>query len=740
MSQSPKQRSITEYTRPNTSSSGLAEEEIKCPVCGRLLSNTEMVARIQHVEECLSVWFIRNEQILAGDASGSKPQSRAEPRNPLALNDLTAVEATLKKRGNKAELLTEKERYLNKDTNIKKRRLKREPDGENGVKNDQPNSIKTEIPYDLASEIPDSMLPTDSTVSLKSELQAESSVKLEIELFASYSLKSESTSCSTISGPTLNLDSSVTFTSSAQTTSVSSVVHIKSEALGPGKNPVTSSTVKYRRPPIPELKILTFPKNPVENYQILVDAFSFKPHETIDKHFLSHFHSDHYGGISKKWCSEGTEFCQRIIYCTKITGKLLQIRFNIDPYYIRSMEMDTRYLVKSYLGGLDELVASNDTSPGLYVFCMTANHCPGAAIFLFESIGVDGTKCFMLHCGDFRVNKQMLLHPMLVPFLNTSPDRRVLDKVYLDTTYMDRTHNFPKQELVCDIVAELFHNLAYEDSLFTKWFGSLQSRITDFLTNSKLAKKKKRLLILVGTYVIGKEKIAISILKRLNNCPVFISNIRSRGDKGEIISSFDDEYLNLVVTDDELGGPEGNAVIHLVPMEIVGSINETSAYFNHNQYFNHFERCVGLRPSGWTFVPSQEDKDETNDLAKELNAIVKTLKHEPSFNYTDDILKQNPLPNRAVKGRKSNDSSLYKVYGLPYSEHSSYRELSFFVIFLNIGEVIPTVNTHNEWSVLKMNTIISLWTTLKNIKFYNEKSSGDLKLLQQIQDLSLDDF
>lgn len=702
MSQGQKQRSITEYTRTESDVSRDLSD-VKCPVCGRLLESIDMVNRVQHVEECLSISFIQNEQVLNTGSTIVRTESpnRLLVKSSLSLNDLT-LEVTKKRKQKIESPKKEKQRYVNNQSNIKKRKRKITNDVITKTESNEGTTIKTEA---------------------KEETAYDPIIKTEPDLPSKHP-----------SIPLADLTAQSVFKAKPS---------IKSEPVESNVSQPLPAPPKYRRPPIPELKTLTFPITPSDSYQISVDAFSFKPHDTIDKYFLTHFHADHYGGISKKWCTEGTELCQRTIYCTTITSKLLQIRFNIDPIYIQAMEMDKRYLIKSFVDDKqDELIESENTHPGLYVFLMTANHCPGAAIFLFESIALDGSQCFMLHCGDFRVNKKMLLHPRLLPFLNTSLGRKILDKVYLDTTYMSRTHNFPKQEVVCDTVADLFYILAYEDTLFNKWFGSLQSRITDFLTNNK--GKKKRLLILIGTYVIGKERIAIAILKRLKNCPIFISNIRSRGDKAEILSSFQDDYLDLIITDNELGNAECNAVIHLVPMEIVSSINETSAYFNHNQYFNHFERCIGLRPSGWTFVATKEEKQDESqgfqDTNKELSAIINTLKNDVSFNYTEDILKQNPLPNAAVKSRKPNDNSLYKVYGLPYSEHSSYRELSFFVIFLNIREVIPTVNTHNEWSVLKMNNIISLWTTLKNVKFYGSTIPMDSELLNSIRNLSLDDF
>ena len=72
-------------------------------------------------------------------------------------------------------------------------------------------------------------------------------------------------------------------------------------------------------------------------------------------------------------------------------GRLLTLRYSIDPRFIKHLELDTRYKIKSYTEKEDdeeeeeeeeeEEMESNDMTPGLYVTPITANHCPGAAIF-----------------------------------------------------------------------------------------------------------------------------------------------------------------------------------------------------------------------------------------------------------------------------------------------------------------------------------------------------------------------
>lgn len=50
-------------------------------------------------------------------------------------------------------------------------------------------------------------------------------------------------------------------------------------------------------------------------------------------------------------------------------------------------------------------------------------------------------------------------------------------------------------------------------------------------------------------------------------------------------------------------------------------------------------------------------------------------------------------------------------FGVPYSEHSSFRELAMFVMGLRIDKVIPTVNVGSDQSRKRMKGWIDRWMT-----------------------------
>lgn len=746
-----KQKSILDFRFQQEKSEELIDltneqpQAILCPVCSTAMDQWAIEVRIRHVEDCLSVLAIKEEApgnlevVEFSETREVKIETKIErAEGPRKRNE---TERPKRASVSRSEVKLESVKSKSPENPPKKKRKLELFGAQKEMSkyiNTKPKKARSEIKKETKKEE-----MNDETTKNDNKTKKDSSDKSNQEIVK----------------PNLNMN----------------------EQLQEQPGELLPSS---RKLPIPDLKILRFKISNNRHYEVSMDAFRYKPHESITQYFLSHFHSDHYGGITKRWCSERT-LGPKIVYCSPITSKLLTLRFGVDPKFIYEIGTNTRHKVYDYALAakseedpekvdktpegesgenigysekIDDSKKINDSelpsflvsggeesaskSPGLYVTSIDANHCPGAVIFLFESISLEGVSTFTLHCGDFRISRAMIDHPALQPF--QFGQKLNLEKVYLDTTYMSPKYNFPKQELVCGAVADMFEKVTNENELFSEWFGlSLQSRITDFLSMAKT--KKKKFLVLVGTYLIGKERLAISILRRMGECPIYVLNINSRGDKAEIIRAFEDPYLSKVITNDDLGTTKNNSevdsdvVVHLVPMKIVGSAQELSNYFNHNQYFKHFERCVGLRPTGWSFedngneeiLTAEDEVPQVDDVSLLLTLSV--LRSHPEYLYMD-ILRQN-----RPKADKKMDKLTFKIYLLPYSEHLSYRELLFFVVFLNIGKVIPTVNTENAWSASRMEDIIQKWELVRHIKATRNSTLPE-GLKKMIYDLTLDDF
>lgn len=143
-----------------------------------------------------------------------------------------------------------------------------------------------------------------------------------------------------------------------------------------------------------------------------------------DLYFLTHYHADHMTGLRKGWR-------RKPIVCTHATAALLRAGKQVDPGCLRPVALDDPFPV--HVDGRSMRVTALD-----------ANHCPGAAMFLFEDRGER-----TLVTGDFRLDDRMRA---VLPVL------RGLDRLLVDATYRESGYAFPPQQKVIDDI------LAYVDA------------------------------------------------------------------------------------------------------------------------------------------------------------------------------------------------------------------------------------------------------------------------------------
>lgn len=227
----------------------------------------------------------------------------------------------------------------------------------------------------------------------------------------------------------------------------------------------------------------------IEGTSFAMDAFRYGKVAGITAYFLSHFHSDHYGGLTGRW-SHGP------IYCNLVTANLIKQQLRAPEKLVHVLPM-----------------AEPVTIQGVTITLMDANHCPGACIFLFQL----GDGRVHLHTGDFRFHPSMLEHPAMHEV------RHKLGIVYLDTTYMN-----PKY--VCYLAYSPFPLFASSHQFsFHQCFPS-QLEVLEFVAvkiREEIA-RKPRALIVVGTYSIGKEKVLLSISQALGGAKIYANERKRR--------------------------------------------------------------------------------------------------------------------------------------------------------------------------------------------------------------------
>jgi DNA cross-link repair 1A protein len=283
----------------------------------------------------------------------------------------------------------------------------------------------------------------------------------------------------------------------------------------------------------------------IPSTDFVCDGFQYARTAMTKNYFLTHFHSDHYGGITKAW-NAGT------IYCSIATANLVNQQLGIDRKFLHPMPMMTPIVVES-------------RGKPVTVTLLDANHCPGAVMFLFE-IGSNKNKKRILHVGDFRWNREfMMTQAPLRPFARGDC---LLDELFLDTTYCDPQYTLPTQE---EAIEETIKVAKQEVA--------------------RAKQGKNRILMLFGAYTIGKERIYLSVAEALG-MKVYVDRRRFR-----ILSAlgWSQDKLSILTTRPE------ESIIWVVPlghinMKKIGSYSSIRT----KSFSRDFDRVVGFRPTGWS--------------------------------------------------------------------------------------------------------------------------------------------
>ncbi|BFF89815.1 DNA cross-link repair 1A protein [Drosophila madeirensis] len=229
---------------------------------------------------------------------------------------------------------------------------------------------------------------------------------------------------------------------------------IVAKAKSPGTADASSeksvSTGRRKRAPKP-----CPPYKVVEGTHFCVDGFQFGAIPGVTNYFLSHYHADHYIGLTKGFAFP--------LFMSPTTARLVRAFIKIDDMYIHEIDVDQTIVVEN-----------------IEITGIEANHCPGALMFFFR---LPSGQC-ILHTGDFRASFEMESLPI---FWNNID----IDLLYLDTTYLSESYDFCHQTESVSRLLHLVHNFHERNP-------------------------GKRILYVCGAYVIGKEKIWLALAKKFS--------------------------------------------------------------------------------------------------------------------------------------------------------------------------------------------------------------------------------
>ncbi|XP_055805079.1 DNA ligase 6-like isoform X1 [Solanum dulcamara] len=302
-----------------------------------------------------------------------------------------------------------------------------------------------------------------------------------------------------------------------------------------GKSSSNSIPLSLPLPPIPSS--IPRPKL-IPRTRLIIDGFKYAGDFSVS-YFLSHFHSDHYTGLSSNW-SKG------IIFCSSTTANLLIEVLYVPAQYVVSLPLSEAVLID-----------------GSEVFLIDANHCPGAVQFLFKVPVSNGKFERYIHTGDFRYCDDMKLEPVLNAFVGA-------DAVFLDTTYCHPKFIFPSQQESIDYIVGVIEKSGVENE------GSL-----------------KNILFVIATYVIGKEKILMEVSRRCQR------KIHVDGRKMSVLGVLghgEDGVFTTVESETDVHVVGWNVLGETWPY-FRPNFEKMDKIMNEKGY----SKVVGFVPTGWTY-------------------------------------------------------------------------------------------------------------------------------------------
>ncbi|KAK7129760.1 hypothetical protein R3I93_019413 [Phoxinus phoxinus] len=177
-------------------------------------------------------------------------------------------------------------------------------------------------------------------------------------------------------------------------------------------------------------------------------------------YFLSHCHKDHMKGLKGPFLRRKLKFSLTVkLYCSFVTKELLlsNPKYAFWEDHIVPLELDS----PTHISLIDETTGESED---VVVTLLTAGHCPGSVMFLFE--GAQGT---VLYTGDFRL---AVGDAARMEYLHSGDRVKDIKSVYIDTTFFDpKYHQIPSREACLTGIRQLIQDWICQSPYHVVWLN-----------------------------------------------------------------------------------------------------------------------------------------------------------------------------------------------------------------------------------------------------------------------------
>ncbi len=185
---------------------------------------------------------------------------------------------------------------------------------------------------------------------------------------------------------------------------------------------------------------------------------------------------------------------------------------------------------------------------------------------------------------------------------------------------------------------------------------------------------------MIGTYTIGKERIVKAVARAMHS-KIFCMDSR----KYRVYAQLEDPELHAMLTRDP------GAAVHVTNLHAINGEGLRDVVAALRTRGHNFTHAVAFRPTGWTYRPPAG-----------MDTVSPSLERLVQWNQSRSFGPQNLYPTR-------DSTPDYMIYGVPYSEHSSFFELTAFALGTRYDRIIATVNVGSPTSRAKMAKWFEKW-------------------------------